>query len=141
MTAAIAVTTWAKGEAQRVYGILGESDESRDMRKLAEWIGRHGGRVTARDLQRGPRRYRAADDAETALAALVAAGMGRWETAPARPTGGRPTRVFALGDSGDGDGTPADPEPDRGCVTVATVTTPKTEPECVGQSDDGWGEV
>ncbi len=39
---AIAVTDWFKGEARRVYGVLGEDEEARDRRRLAELIGRKG---------------------------------------------------------------------------------------------------
>ena len=64
--------------------------------------------MTARELRRGPRRFRASPEAaESALAGLVEAGYGRWETVNSSPTeGGRPTRMFVLRESGDGDETP-----------------------------------
>ena len=95
MAAGIELVGWAKGEAQRVYGLLGETEEERDRRDLAEWIRRKGGSVTARELQQGQRRFRTADEAEEALAELVKAGRGQWEPSPPGQRG-QPTRRFRL---------------------------------------------
>ena len=70
------------------------------MGRLVELIRRKGGRLTARDLSRGDRRYRNnVKLAETTLENLVQAGFGHWEDAPPGPKGGRPTRFFVLKDS------------------------------------------
>jgi hypothetical protein len=93
----VALARWFMGEAERVYGILRESVVDADRRRLAEWIGTRGGRVTVRDLTRGPRAYR--DDegrAERALGDLVAARWGTWEKVVPTAAGGRPTRAFVL---------------------------------------------
>jgi hypothetical protein len=88
---------WFVAEANRVYVVMGESPEARVRRLLADWIRTHGGRVTARDVARGPRAYRADEKAaEEALDALAGAGWGAWEVAPASEKGGRPTRRFVL---------------------------------------------
>jgi hypothetical protein len=93
---------WFAGEAERVYAMLAEAPEDRPHRRLVEWIRGRGGRVSVRDVQReGPRPWR--EKAQTALADLVADGLGEWryETAPDT---GRQSRVFVLhGDTGDGD--------------------------------------
>jgi len=113
---------WAGHEARRVYSFFDETDEQRERRELIEWIKSKGGSVTARDLSRGPRRYRRTGDAEAALDALVAVGRGSWRWPPSSDAGGRPTKLFNLnrGDSGDGDETTDDGATTRGSVTVAT---------------------
>ena len=95
MAAGIALATWFKGEARRVYALLGESDEDRDRRRLIEWIERKGGSATPRDAQMGCRWLREAGAAEAALEQLAKAGWGNWEpTPPGRR--GQPTRHFRL---------------------------------------------
>ncbi|MBN2580960.1 MAG: DUF3987 domain-containing protein [Pirellulales bacterium] len=95
MAAGITLAMWFKGEARRVYALLGESDEDRNRRRLIEWIERKGGAVTAREVQQGHRQYRTAEDAEAALEKLVKAGDGMWQpTPPGRR--GQPTRRFVL---------------------------------------------
>ena len=51
MTAGIRLATWHKAEAVRVYGMLDESDDDSDDRRLLEWLSRRGGSVTPRDVQ------------------------------------------------------------------------------------------
>jgi len=53
MAAGIALVTWFKGEARRVYALLGESDEDRERRRLVEWLERRGGSATPREVQNG----------------------------------------------------------------------------------------
>ena len=55
---------WYATEAERVYGVLGEDEEQTSQRALVEWIECKGGAVTANDLRRGPREYRAGDIAD-----------------------------------------------------------------------------
>jgi len=97
MVAGITLTRWFGIEARRVYAALAESDEERDTRRLLELIERKGGEISIRELQAGDRRYRgSADLAESALTALVQAGLGAWQDIPPGPRGGRPGRVFRL---------------------------------------------
>ncbi len=139
IAAGVVLARWFGDEARRVYAILGESDEGRELRRLREWIERKGGTVTVRDLTRGPREYRGDPErAAKALGELVAAGVGRWEVDDHAGGRGRPADQFRLlsrrGDTGDGDVNSGNAE-DRGIsVTVATVAKPTN-------AGDGWGEL
>ncbi len=116
--AGITLARWFVGEAERVYAAQRESDADRVRRRLAEWIDNRGGRVTVRDVARGPRAFRGDEErAERALESLVKAGWGVWEDVPATLQGGQPTRVFVLDrnphDGGDGDRTPSGAEDEK----------------------------
>jgi hypothetical protein len=80
--AAIAVADWFGGEAQRVYGLLTESDEDRETRELVELIRRKGGRVSVRTLQQSTRRFGNAAEIEKAFQRLVKAEIAHWEIVP-----------------------------------------------------------
>ena len=103
---AIVLTEWFSREALRAYGIRGEADEDREQRTLVEWIEQRGGRVTARELSRGPRQYRKAGDADSALGQLVTAGLGEWAI---HQTTGRPRSEFVLRSAATGDGDTSPP--------------------------------
>jgi hypothetical protein len=106
ITAGVTLARWFAHEGQRVCAIVQAGDEATERRELVEWIKRQGGRVTARDLQRGPQQFREdAGAAEAALAGLVRRHRGRWESAIPGPGGGRPGRMFVLTSNGDGDTT------------------------------------
>jgi hypothetical protein len=101
MAAAITLVDWFKRETRRVYSLLAESEIDRAIRqaddRLAAWIMRQGGTVTARDAVGGCRWIASSDDAEAALKRLADAGRGHWIDKPTDPTiGGRPTRLFVL---------------------------------------------
>jgi hypothetical protein len=97
MAAGIALARWFANEARRVYATLGESDDTRCLRRLAEWLRDRGGRASVRQLQRAnSRRYRTAEDAEQALQSLVDAGLGEWHLQPPPPTGGHGQKEFLL---------------------------------------------
>ncbi|MBL9140885.1 MAG: DUF3987 domain-containing protein, partial [Phycisphaerae bacterium] len=102
--AAIELVRWFARETFRVYARLGESEDHRDLRELAAWVKNHGGVATARDLTRGPQKYRGKPDlARADLDRLVKAGMARWEVVPSGPGGGKPTdrvRLVAILESG-----------------------------------------
>ncbi len=93
MGAAIELSDWFGSEAKRVYGLFVESKEDVEQRELIELIERKGGRLTARELQQGSRKYKKSADAEAALSGLVKAGIGRWEIVE---TSGRQRREFVL---------------------------------------------
>ena len=142
IAAGVVLARWFGDEARRVYAILGESDEERELRRLIEWIEGKGGTVTVRDLTRGPREYRDADDptakAAKALGELVVKGAGRWEFDDHAGGRGRPADRFRLlsrrGDIGDGDANSKNAG-DRGIsVTVATVAKPN-------DAGDGCGSM
>ena len=103
---AIVLTEWFSREALRAYGLRGETDEDREQRTLVEWIEQRGGRVTARELSRGPRQYRKAGDADSALGQLVDAGLGEWAI---HQTAGRPRSEFVLHSAASGDGDTSPP--------------------------------
>jgi hypothetical protein len=109
MQAAITLTEWFKHEARRVASLLSETPETRNHRKLLEWLRRRGGQATPRDVQRGCSWLRHPGAAEAALQALVDAGHGVWQDVPATETGGRPTRVFVLTGAGAGEQTSTKP--------------------------------
>jgi hypothetical protein len=97
MAAGIALARWFANEARRVYATLGESDDTRSLRRLAEWVRSRGGRASVRQLQRAnSRRYRTADEAEEALQSLVDSGLGQWVVQPPPPTGGHGQKEFLL---------------------------------------------
>ncbi len=115
LRAAVRIAEWFAHEALRVYAIFRESPGAQARRRLGEWIRRKGGRVTARDVTRGPRRFRgSANLAEAALDDLVRDGLGQWEDVSPDRRAGRPTRAFVLRD---------DTQPES-ADSVATVTKP-----------------
>ena len=138
IAASVVMIRWFGREAQRVYGLLNESEQERDLRRLAEGIEQRGGRITANDLRRSSRAYAKSADAEAALDALADAGLGGWRAVGPGPEGGRPTREFVLSPScavdtapaadpparGSGYGDAADSEPDDLAATPASIPMP-----------------
>jgi hypothetical protein len=123
---------WFKHEARRVYAILDESGADREQRRLAEWIGRKGGTVTAREIQQGCRWLKEPGKAEAALEELVKTGCGYWQDPASTPKGGRPGRVFALSTPSTVYKTDELPQEPSGSVDVdkvddADAETPATE--------------
>lgn len=91
----IALADWFADEAERVYRMLGASDEQRELARLVEAIRLRGGQVTVRDWQTS-RGLASAEGAAEDLTRLVAAGLGEWIDLRPGPRGGRPSRVFRL---------------------------------------------
>jgi hypothetical protein len=95
----ISLARWFGHEAQRVYGVFGESEDERRQRELVDLIQRVGGVISIRDLRQKRRRYRySAQAAQDDLQRLVDARLGRWDYLN---TGGRPAHVFVLTEAGD----------------------------------------
>jgi len=94
----IAWTRYFLNHGERLAKLGAESTDDRDRRELAEWVERRGPEgVTAREVTKGPRRFRGpggAKRADKALEELVALGEleGLW--APVGEAGGRPARLF-----------------------------------------------
>ena len=105
MESAIEICKWFGGEAKRVYAVMVENEEDRELRELADLIRRKGGTICSRALMRSSRRYPKAEDAEAALNDLAKAGWGTWETIPAGREGGRASREFRIVDTADVDTT------------------------------------
>lgn len=81
MTEAITVVEWFKHEATRLYATIDDTDEEREQRELIEWIDRkHGGTCTVREVARGQRRFKDAEDAEKALQQIAKRGWGYFDT-------------------------------------------------------------
>jgi DNA polymerase I-like protein with 3'-5' exonuclease and polymerase domains len=137
--AGIELAEWAADEAERVYMMLAESDQEREVRRLVDLVrriaDRNGGRVTVKQLQRAnQRKYRVREDAEAELTRLIGFGLGRWEEVPPGRTGGRPTRAFVLCVPRDGsDQTPDDDDSDDG----GGVRDETPDPQSGGGSDRG----
>jgi len=95
MSSAIELGRWFCHETRRVYSMLNESAADRCRRELIDYVQRHGGQIKVRDLQRA-RNLKTAGAAEKLLAGLVQDGTGRWESLPASPREGQPSRGFVL---------------------------------------------
>jgi len=80
MQSAITLIEWFKNETRRVYALLAETDEDRELRELVELIRRKGGRITVRKLMRSVFKFKKSDEAEEALNELKEAGFGKWKT-------------------------------------------------------------
>ncbi len=117
----IELVEWFKNETRRVYAVLSETDAERGQRRLVEWIGQRGGKVTVREVQQGHRQFKTKEDAQAALTALVNAGLGQWETVPPTPKGGRACCRFVLSTASTVYTTPLKPEKNRGSVDVDSV--------------------
>jgi Protein of unknown function (DUF3987) len=131
MAAGITLATWFKGEAKRVYAMLGETDDDRDRRRLIEWIERKGGSATPREVQMGCRWLREPGAAEAALELLAKAGWGNWEPTPLGRRG-QPTRHFRLTTRSIVNGNSA-LRGENGNTVDADALKPQAEGE--------WGEV
>ncbi len=86
MRNAVTLAEWFVYESARVYALLGESAEERELRELHELVLRlatrpkSDGRITVRDLQRhNGKRFRSSEDAKAALDRLADDGLGEWE--------------------------------------------------------------
>lgn len=97
MNDAIRLANWFKRETRRVYGLLAETNEDRDRRRLVEWIAKRGGTITARQLQQSRREFRdSSDAAEAALRDLAQHGHGVLSVDNHEGKPGRPVQVFTL---------------------------------------------
>ncbi len=100
VAAGIELVRWFAYEAQRVYAMLAEDDDSRETRRLLEFIRSRDGEISAAELRRSNgAKYPTTTQAEAHLDDLVGKGFGAWTDRPPGPSGGRPTRVFRLLDS------------------------------------------
>jgi hypothetical protein len=97
VAAGIALVRWFARETRRIYAVLSESEEAREIRRLVEFIRSKGGRITTKVLQQSnSRRYPTAEAAEDKLNALVKAGVATWQEVPVSSRGGRPTKECLL---------------------------------------------
>lgn len=106
VAAGVTLARWFGYETRRIYAVLRESEQDRELRRLSEVIERTGGQVSVREWQR-IRHHKTAEAAKAELNALVEAGWGRWQSSSSSPQGGRPTEILVLCDSVTGDKTSA----------------------------------
>lgn len=125
--AGVRLAEWYADEALRVYGLFAETDEDRNRRRVVEFIQRHGGTVTARDLMRSSRKYSTADQAEAVLQDLVSAGLGSFDVSQPEHGPGRPARRFTLVDTVDVDTNSGNPRETPIVSTSAVSTGPEME--------------
>jgi hypothetical protein len=97
MAAGITLARWFAAETRRIYGMLGETEEERGLRRLVEFIAARGGKITVKELQRSnSRKYRDADSAKADLDALAQAGLADWIDGESPPHGGKRMRWLVL---------------------------------------------
>lgn len=131
MERAIVLTEWFKHESQRMYAILSvgcaKHSERFDEDLLLKWIEEHGC-VTARDVARGPRRFRGSGKAEPVLERLAARGDIQSEHRPPGSKGGLGVTVYRRADNPNTAPAPTLPatqpreNPNKtGCVAVAAT--------------------
>lgn len=125
--AGVDLARWFCHEAERLYEVLGESEEARERRELAEYIRSRGGSVTVRDLMRSGPCLKTAEDAQAALNDLASVGLGCWESPAPTSKGGHPVKRFRLTDGTDTDTTLANGVENKGSVSVSTVRAPDNE--------------
>lgn len=90
---AIKISKWSLLEAHRIYRLLTEPDEVRELRQIAGWLRYRGGCMTARDVARNRRDIETTAHAESVLIQLVKAGLGTWRNI-------HRSREFVLNDRG-----------------------------------------
>jgi hypothetical protein len=96
MRAGVILATWFKNETERVYRLLAEDKDDRNLRQAANWIEQKGGTIRVRDLVSGRRDLKTVAEAESLLHQLVKARFGFWKQVPAGELGGRATMEFTL---------------------------------------------
>lgn len=117
--AGVQLARWFAGEARRIHQLLGATAEEHARMELSAWIERRGGVVTLRDLTHGLRAYRSKPGlAKLHLDGLEAEGLGVWEEPDPGPEGGRPARLFRLGEADPVTKTPAGDGENQVSVTV-----------------------
>ncbi len=96
MQAGISLARWFGHEATRCYGLLAESVEQGEDRKLLDFIESRGGRATVREVVRGCRWTATTANAKAILQRLADAELGAWDTPPPGKKGGPPRKSFLL---------------------------------------------
>ncbi len=92
----IAVAKWFAHEAERIYGMLSETDDEKADRELIGWLQARGGSALASELAQQKWNYRARGAAEAALDRLAKREAGSWGDTVTTDKGGYPSRRFTL---------------------------------------------
>ncbi len=120
--AGVKLSKWFGHEARRVYGMLDESEEDSDQRRLVELVRSKGGSVTPRELMRSSRQFKTSLEVKQALDNLVDTGLGQWQKDDHDGGRGRPAMNFVLANIIDADGNATGQrEGPVNCVSVNTV--------------------
>jgi hypothetical protein len=119
MEAGIAASRWFAHEAERIYGMLVESEHEAELRELISWIQSQGGSISPSELRDKKRRYREAGAADAVLQSLVNTESGYWGPTLSTPTGGKPARRFHLSSGGRSVTYPQNPIGKEGLATTA----------------------
>lgn len=94
---AVRIAEFFKEEARTIYASWDASPMAREVHATLLQVQRMGGACTEREYAR--RCHITADEAMASLQRLVSEELARWQTVPAAPQGGRPTRrLILLGD-------------------------------------------
>jgi len=130
MEAGITLARWFANEARRLYGMLSETLEEAETRRLVEYVAsKDGRRITARMLQKSnSRKYPSAEAAEAALQGLVLKKLAVWVQQEAGPKGGQPGKWCVL---------VPQPDTDTPACDGTTDTTDTTPCAGVGSLEDG----
>lgn len=94
--AGIIASKWFAREAERIYSMLTETPEDKELTDLIDWIQGQGGSVLPADLAKRKWRYRESGSADTVLQKLVNNKAGIWSDTTTTDHGGRPARKFLL---------------------------------------------
>ena len=92
----VAVAKWFAHEAERIYGMLSETDEEKSDRELIGWLQARGGSAIPSELAQQKWGYRGKGAAEAALDRLVKRDAGSWGDIITTDKGGCPSRRFTL---------------------------------------------
>lgn len=128
MAAGVQLVEWFKNETRRLYGELEEARPEDQQLRLLDLIDKQGGSITVREVRQQCRWLKSSGAAETALQALVDAGLARWETVGPTTFGGRPSQRLVLIETGRDPG-PSEPVPPPSESETESKTETRTETE------------
>tara|TARA_Y100001934_G_C12365317_1_gene783123 strand:- start:271 stop:2631 length:2361 start_codon:yes stop_codon:yes gene_type:complete len=92
----ISLVSWFKNETKRIYGLMTESENIQDSRKVMNWIEQKGGAATIRDVMRVGLCGANSERLNKAFTTLIQSGIGSWQNVKPKPRGGRGTKLFIL---------------------------------------------
>lgn len=92
----ISLVSWFKNETKRIYGLMTESENIQDSRKVMNWIEQKGGAATIRYVTRVGLCGGNSERLNKAFTTLIQSGIGSWQNVKPKPRGGRETKLFIL---------------------------------------------
>ena len=143
--AGVTLSRWFGEEASRVYAVIGgtaETPEARQGRELLRIIRDRGGEITVRAAMQASRRYRAsAEQTEAALRRLVKTGLLKVRTDGHDGGRGRPTSIFTLTQSGNGNRNGPTPGEDAFVLPLPVADEYKEERAAILEYDAGMSRT